>query len=155
MMRMRIALLTGVLVAALAVAPTASAKQEQRQATFGNLIAALNNLNVQINKLNVLSNVTGGEIRIVYVESLLKRNKIRVLNNALNRNRVKVLNLRNVLNGNSLLNGNSCSLVALCNSLNNALQNANIAVSDVIAINVLSGGDVIVFADGPRAPALP
>jgi hypothetical protein len=149
-MKLRIAFVTGVLAAAIAVAPVGSSQPPQnRQATFGNLIAALNNLNVQIRKLNVLSNLTAGEIRIVNVDNLLSGNKIRVLNRALNRNRVKVLSLRNVLNN------NSCSLVAVCNSLNNVLQNANIAITDVIAINVLSGGDVVVFRDGPGAPALP
>jgi hypothetical protein len=149
MRRMRIALLTGVLAAALAVAPTAGSQPDNRQATFGNLIAALNNLNVQIQELNVLSNLTADEITIVNVENVLSGNNINALNNALNRNDVDVNVLRNVLNN------NSCSVVAVCNSLNNVLNNADIAITDVIAINVLSGGDVVVFADGPAAPALP
>lgn len=151
-MKLRIAFVTGVLAAAIAVVPVGSSQPTQnRQATFGNLIAALNNLNVEIRQLNVLSNLTADEIRIVNVDNVLSGNKVRlrVLNRALNRNRVKVLNLRNVLNN------NSCSLLGVCNSLNNVLQNVNIAISDVIAINVLSGGDVIVFRDGPGAPALP
>lgn len=172
MMRVRIALLTGVLAAALAVAPTASPQQDNRQATFGNLIAALNNINVQINRLNVLSNITAGDVRVVNVENVLssasrwsrdrctgmstrqrqrctRAVNIGVLNNVLNRNNVKILNLRNFLN--NVLNNPTCSVVALCNVLNNA----NIVVSDVIAINVLSGGDVIIFRDGPGPPNLP
>ena len=143
----RIAVLTVVLAAALVVAPTASPKQENRQATFGNLIAALNNINVQIDRLNVLSNLDAEEIRLVNVENVLSGNNIRALNNALNNNDVDVLR--------DFLNDNECSVVAVCDSLNNVLNDADIAITDVIAINVLSGGDVIVFADGPGAPALP
>ena len=143
----RIAVLTVVLAAALVVAPTASPKQENRQATFGNLIAALNNINVQIDRLNVLSNLDAEEIRLVNVENVLSGNNIRALNNALNNNDVDVLR--------DFLNDNECSVVAVCDSLNNVLNDADIVITDVIAINVLSGGDVIVFADGPGAPALP
>jgi hypothetical protein len=135
----RIAVLTVVLAAALIVAPTASPQQENRQANFGNLIAALNNINVQIDRLNVLSNITDSNVQVVNVEDVLSGNNIRALNNALNRNNVEILNLRIFLT--NVLNNPNCSLVALCDVLNNA----NIAVSDVIAINVLSGGDVIVF----------
>jgi hypothetical protein len=170
MTRIRLAAVTGVLAAALAVAPTAGS--QPRQATFGNLIAALNNINVQINRLNVLSNITAGDVRVVNVENVLgsasrwsrqscrgmstqqrqrctRAINIRVLNNVLNRNNVKILNLRNFLN--NVLNNPTCSVVALCNVLNNA----NIVVTDVIAINVLSGGDVIIFRDGPGLPNLP
>jgi hypothetical protein len=143
----RIAVLTVVLAAALVVAPTASPKQENRQATFGNLIAALNNINVQIDRVNVLSNLDAEEIRIVNVENVLSGNNIQALNNALNNNDVDVLR--------DFLNDNECSVVAVCDSLNNVLNDADIVITDVIAINVLSGGDVIVFADGPGAPALP
>jgi hypothetical protein len=143
----RIAVLTVVLAAALLVAPTASPQPDNRQATFGNLIAALNNINVQIDRLNILSNLTADEIRIVNVENVLSGNNIQALNNALNNNDVDVLR--------DFLNDNECSVVAVCNSLNNVLNNADIAITDVIAINVLSGGDVVVFADGVGAPALP
>jgi hypothetical protein len=143
----RIAVLTVVLAAALVIAPTASPKQENRQATFGNLIAALNNINVQIDRVNVLSNLDADEIRIVNIENVLSGNNIQALNNALNNNDVDILR--------DFLNNNECSVVAVCNSLNNVLNDADIVITDVIAINVLSGGDVIVFADGPAAPALP
>lgn len=141
MRRLRIAVLTAVLAAALAVAPTASAQPENRQATFGNLIAALNNINVQIDRLNVLSNITADNFQVVNVEDVLSGNNIQALNNALNRNDVTIL--QDFLN--DVLNNPNCSVVALCNSLNNVLQNADILVTDVIAINVLSGGDVIIF----------
>lgn len=145
----RIAVLTAVLAAALLVAPTASPQPDNRQANFGNLIAALNNINVQIDRLNVLSNITADNLQVVNVEDVLSGNNIRALNNALNNNDVDVNVLRD------FLNNNECSVVAVCDSLNDALDDNNVLITDVIAINVLSGGDVVIFADGPAAPALP
>ena len=122
----RIAVLTVVLAAALVVAPTASPKQENRQATFGNLIAALNNINLQIDRLNVLSNITG-DVRVVNVEDVLNGNNIIALENVLNNNDVDVDFLQN------FLNNNSCSVIAVCNSLNDALDDNTVLIQDVIA----------------------
>ena len=114
--------------------------QNVGQATVGNLIAALNNIAVEIGELNALNNLSIADVRVVDIDDVLNNNNVQAFNNALNRNNVQVLNLRNVLTN------NSCSVVAVCNSLNNVLQNADIAITDVVAINVLSGGDVVVFA---------
>jgi hypothetical protein len=129
----RIAVLTVVMAAALLVAPTASPQPDNRQATFGNLIAALNNINVQIDRLSVLSDITADNFQVVNVENVLSGNNIQALNNALNNNNVEILT--DFL----LLTNPNCTLIAVCNSLNGAV------IQDVIAINVLSGGDVIVF----------
>jgi hypothetical protein len=108
----------------LAAAP-ARAQVQEGQATFGNLIAALNNINVQIDNLEVLEDVEIGDITVVDASNLLQGARIRALNNALNRNNVEILNLRDVLNNNDVLN--------------DALNDLNIAIGDVIAIDVLSG----------------
>lgn len=57
------------------------------QANFGNLISALNNVAVQVDRVNVLQDV--GEIRVVNIEDSLNDLTVNVnaLNNALN-NRV-------------------------------------------------------------------
>jgi len=120
------------------------------QANFGNLISALNNIAVQVQEVNVLNNVD--EIRVVYLEDVLNNslNNLRALNNVL-RNAdidVNVLSgLQDVLSHNEVLNNN--------NILNNALDQNKVAISDVIAVNVLSGGDLIVFADNPADPITP
>jgi hypothetical protein len=104
------------------------------QQTFGNLIAALNNINVQIDRLNALNDLTIGDITLVNVEDVLNnslnQNNVEILNRALNRNNVEILNLRNVLNDNTVIV--------------EVLEAADIAITDVIAINVLSG-DVTIF----------
>jgi hypothetical protein len=129
------------------VAPSNASAQQQQvgQATFGNLIAALNNINAQV---RALENVDVREVRVVSADNLARGANVEALNNALNRNNVEILNLRNVLNNS--LNDNE----VLRNALQNALQNANILtepnvfVQRVVAIEVLRTGDVIVFYQG-------
>jgi len=91
------------------------------QANFGNVISALNNVAVQVDRLNALSNI--GELRVVNVRDVLNGNNVQALNNALNRNDVSILD--------------------------QALQNANILNDNVIAVNVLSGGQVVLFTLPP------
>ena len=110
-------------------------KQATGQATFGNLIAALNNISVEIGELNALNNLTVQDVKIVYVRDLLNGNNVQALNNALNRNNVQILNLTNTLNNNTVLQ--------------NVLNNNNIAINRVIAIDVLSGGGVNLFVQEP------
>lgn len=102
------------------------------QATFGNLIAALNNVNVEINNLEALNNLTIQDVRVVNVEDVLNGNNV----NALNNNEVDIAILQDFLNNS--LNNNNVEI------LNNALNN-NVVLSDVVAIDVLSGGDIVVF----------
>ncbi len=123
--------LFGVVAAAAMVTvavPSTSAAQTQKsgQVTRGNVIAALNNIDAQITKLNALNNLTISQVRVVNVQNLFNKNNVNVLNRALNRNRTKILNLRNVLNNNEVIK--------------NALNSNNVALDRVIAINVLSGG---------------
>lgn len=105
--------------------------QGAAQANFGQLISALNNINVQIDRLNALNDLTVQDVRVVNVEESIKNINVEALNNALNRNNTRILNLRNVLNSNTVVV--------------DVLKNADINVSDVIAIDVLSGGDLILF----------
>ena len=105
-----------------------------QQATFGNLIAALNNVNVEINNLEALNNLTIQDVRVVNVEDVLNGNNV----NALNNNDVDVAILQDFLNNS--LNNNNVEI------LNDALNNNNVVITDVVAIDVLSGGDIVVFA---------
>lgn len=101
-------------------------KQEIGQANFGNLISALNNIAVEVTELSALNNLTIKDVRIVNIGDVLKGNNVEAFNNALNRNNVEVVKLTNVLNNNTVLT--------------DFLKNNNIAVSRVVAIDVLSGG---------------
>jgi hypothetical protein len=128
----------------LAATPS-QAQPNVRQATFGNLISALNNINVQIGNLEVLTDLIDigvikiGDINIevITVGDVLSGNNVRALNNALNRNDVEINVLRNFLNDN----------VVLQDFLNESLNDLdiNVLINDVIAVNVLSGGDLIFF----------
>jgi len=121
--------------------------QTANQANFGNLISALNNINAQIGNLNVLTNnlngsLNGSNIQLVNVNDVLNGNNVNALNNALDRNNVQILALRDVLNNVNViaLNGNT---VTLTNFLNN--NTVPITIGQVVGINVLSGGQVVVF----------
>jgi hypothetical protein len=79
--------------------------------------------------VQALNNVNA--VDVVDINNVATGNNVQALNNALNRNDVEISALRNAINQNSILN--------------EALKNANIAVTDVVAVNVLSGGDIVVF----------
>jgi hypothetical protein len=104
-------------------------KQVSRQANFGNLIAVLNNVNAQIQQVQALNNVN--VVDVVDVNNLATGNNVQVLNNAINNNHVDIVELRNVLNKN--------------NVIKNVLNKNKISINDVIAVDVLSGGKIIVF----------
>ena len=125
--------LAGMLAVATPVVASAqsSGTQVAPQATFGNLISALNNISAQIDRLNALNNLTVSHVRVVNVSDLLNGNNTNALNNALNKNNVQILKLRDVLNNNEVIK--------------NALNNNNVSLSRVVAVDVLSGGDVILF----------
>lgn len=91
------------------------------------LIAALNNVAVVIGELNLLNNVTIGDITVVDVDNVL--NNTDILRNARFLNNITIL--QDFLNDSVFLT--------------NFLNDANILVTDVVAIDVLSGGDLIVF----------
>lgn len=114
-----------------ALLETQSARNNAGQATFGNLIAALNNIAVQINALNNVD-VRNIDITLVDIDDVtVNVRQVDILNNVLNNNNVEILNLQNVLSNNTFLN--------------NFLNNANILITDVVAIDVLSGGDLVIF----------
>lgn len=66
------------------------------------------------------------------IAALNNINDVRALNNLTIEN-VRVVNVENVLNNNNV------------QAFNNALNNNNVAIGQVVAIDVLSGGDVILF----------
>jgi len=124
-------------VAALALAGVpvsgALAQPPVTQINQGQLIAALNNVNVQVDRVNALNNLTLNDIQVVNVQDVIHNSS--VLNNVLRDANIQVL--QDFLNGS--LNNNVVQV------LNNALNNNNVNVSRVVAIDVLSGGDVILF----------
>lgn len=131
-MKRLLSVLVVVTLLGIAMAPNASAQQQDvGQATFGNLIAALNNINAQVRALENVD-IEDVDVRVVNVEDVqnnLNNNQVEVLNNALQNADIDAL--QNFLNDNEVLQ--------------NALQNADVTISDVVAIDVLSGGDIVVY----------
>lgn len=81
----------------------------------------------------MLNDLTITDVRVVNVEDAVNNN--RVLNNVLN-NQTDIAVLQDFLN-NSLNNN--------VEIIKNALNDNNVAISDVVAIDVLSGGEVVIF----------
>lgn len=116
----------------IAVASPAMAQPMQANTTAqinqGGLISALNNVNAEINNIQALNDLTVNDVRVVNVEDSVNNNN--VLNNALRNADIDAL--QNFLNNNEVIK--------------NALNNNNVLVSDVVAVDVLSDGTVVVFA---------
>ncbi len=113
------------------------------QINTGNLISALNNVNAEINNLQALNDLTVNDVRVVNVEDALNNNNVQALNNALNRNQVDIDALQDFLN--QSLNNNVQVIVQALNDFN-AANNNNVDLDDVVAVDVLSNGDVVVYA---------
>lgn len=129
------ALKRGVAVAgaatALFVGSAGSAAAQSNQAAAAGLVAVVVQVDRTLNDLSVLSDI--GEINVVYVEDSL--NNLRVLN------RSPILS-NNVVTVQDFLN--DCT-VASCFEISNFLNDNNVNLQDVIAIDILSGGDINVF----------
>lgn len=114
-------------------ASTAALAQNQQtgQATFGNLIAALNNISAEVNDLSALNDLSVEDVQVVNIQDTLNGNNVQALNNALNRNNVEILTLQDTLNNNEVIK--------------NTLNNNDVTIDRVVAVDVLSGGNVVVF----------
>jgi archaellum biogenesis ATPase FlaH len=77
------------------------------QINTGNLVSALNNVNVEIDQLNVLNDLTITDVQVVNVEDSVNNNRV----------------------------------------LNNVLNNNDVDIDDVVAIDVLRNGDVVLSVD--------
>lgn len=133
--RLAVALVAALMAMALALPAMASHTVEDSAA---GVVAAVVHVEDSLNDLDVLNDLTITDVHIIEVKNSLNR----VLQNARFLNNITVLQ--------DFLNNNECSVVAVCDSLNDVLNNNNIAISDVVAIDVLSGGDVNIFVQ-PQA----
>ena len=117
----------------LAVAGPAVAQPTQANETAqinqGNLISALNNVNAEINNVEALNDLTVNDVQVVNVEDAVNNNN--VLNNVLRNADVDAL--QNFLTENDVLN--------------EALNQNDVAVEDVVAVDVLSDGTVVVYEE--------
>ena len=109
--------------------PAVAAPNQAAQAA--GLVAAVVQVDRTLNNLSVLSDI--GEINIVRLEDSL--NNLQVLNNS------PILS-DNVVTVQDFLN--NCT-VASCFEISNFLNDNNVNLQDVIAIDLLSGGDINVF----------
>ena len=107
------------------------------QINTGSLVSALNNVNVEIDQLNVLNDLTITDVQVVNVEDSVNNN--RVLNNVLNNTQTDIAVLQDFLNDS--VNNNNVEI------FKNVLNNNDGDIDDVVAIDVLRNGDVVLFVD--------
>ncbi|MDQ3608724.1 MAG: hypothetical protein M3459_07475, partial [Actinomycetota bacterium] len=81
--RSRVASAIVAVAASFAVAAPAVAQQGAQQVSFGKLTSALNNVAVQVDRVNALNDLTVEDVQVVNVEDSLNGNRVRALNNAL------------------------------------------------------------------------
>ena len=131
-MRFRMRIAAAMLGAALftLAAPIAATAQPDQAGGAAGVVAAVVQVQDVLNELQVLSG--NGNVEIVTVKDSLNN----VLQNARFLNNIQIL--QDFLNG-------QCQ-VASCIEITDVLNNNDVAISDVIAIDVLSGGDIVVFA---------
>jgi hypothetical protein len=77
------------------------------QINTGNLVSALNNVNVEIDQLNVLNDLTINDVQVANVEDSVNNN--RVLNNVLNKNQTDIAVLQDFLNDS--VNNNNVEII--------------------------------------------
>lgn len=133
----KVRLAAGLTAGAMMLSLSGPAFAQPTQVNAGNLVSALNNVNVEIDQLRVLNNLTITDVQVVNVEDSVNNN--RALNNILNNNQTDIAVLQDFLN-NSVNNNN-------VEFLQNFLNNNDIDIDDVVAIDVLRNGDVVVFVD--------
>lgn len=121
------ALVAGSILSVGAAAPVAA--QPTQVGGAAGVVAAVVQVNRTLNNVNVLSNI--GSIEVVTVKDSL--------NNVLNRSPILS---NNVVTVQDFLN--NCT-VASCFEITDFLNQNDILITDVVAIDVLSGGDIVIF----------
>ncbi len=127
--KMKVRLAAGLTAGAMMLSITGPAFAAPTQINTGSLVSALNNVNIEID--NVLNNLTITDVQVVNVEDSVNNNRV------LNNNQTDIAVLQDFLNNS--VNNNNVEIIK------NALNNNNVAISDVVAIDVLSGGEIVVF----------
>lgn len=126
--RLAAALTAGALTLTVAAPALAAPSPTNQSGGAAGVIAAVVQVDDTLNELRVLSPNGDQNIEVVTVKDSLNN----VLNNSpiLSNN---VVTIQDFLNNNDV------------NVLTDFLNNANIDINDVVAVDVLSGGDIVVF----------
>lgn len=111
----------------------ASVKQQLPTGQIGSkeLLSALDRVNEQSNKLKGMPSENIGPVSLVGVKDVLKEKDAKAFKEALQRNSEGILKLQEILGSNELVKG--------------FLNQNNVTLKDVVAVNLLSGGGLIVF----------
>jgi len=138
--RLAVALVAALLAMALAVPAMAQRPVDHNAA---GVIAAVVHVQDSLNDLVDIGDVDIEDINVIVIRDSL--------NNALQNSPIlsdNVVTLRNFLNDLVALEDTECSLIAFCDAFKEFLNNNDVLISDVVAIDVLSGGDINLYVQG-------
>jgi hypothetical protein len=112
---------------------------------FNDLNAAIGNITANCTKLLAKKLIMADQIKIVNVEDIASDVQIESISATLDQitTQLALLTLTNSLNHTSVLNGNNVPI-----TFTDFLNDNNVDVSDVVAVDVLRDGKVMVFSCG-------
>ena len=133
-------LLSAVAVAALALTPIA-AQASWSDPDIEDVHFALNHITAEVSQLTAMVNVKAENIKIVYLEDILSASELADVDADLQNftTQLELITLKNTLNNAKVLNGSDITL------FKDFLNNNDIDISDVVALEVFRDGRVIVF----------
>lgn len=108
---------------------------------YSDVTYACKSITAELTQLLAIGKVDVSDVKIVYLEDILTNAELVNVKNTLNKLTVQleILTLRNSLNKIQILNGVNVL------TFGDFLNNNNVNLSDVVAINVLEDGGVLVF----------
>lgn len=106
-------------------------EQTANPATFESLIIAMDSIDARVLQLGTLTELTPENVVVVDVQDLLQEDNTADLDSALTRNEAQILVLRDAVTGHATLIG--------------VLTDSEVAVEDVVALDVVDGSQVVVF----------
>lgn len=133
-------LLSAAAVLALALSP-AAAQASWLDPDFGDVTFAVDHITAEVSQLVAMGFVKAENVKIVYLEDILSAEELADVKADLSNftTQLEVVTLKNTLNNLQVLNGSNITL------FKDFLNNNDIDVSDVVAIEVFRDGRVILF----------
>lgn len=141
MKSLKTSLLSVVGAAAVTLCASLPAMATYASPDYSDVTYSLSSITAEISEITALTQLNAQQLKIVYVEDILNKDQLTVVENSLNNPIVKlnILTLQNILNLKNVLNGNNVL------SFGQFLSNNNTSIGNVIAIDHFNDGGILVF----------
>jgi hypothetical protein len=134
-------LLSAVAVAALALTPIA-AQASWAEPGIGDVSFAVDHITAEVSQLVAMGTVKASNVKIIYLEDILSASELADVKADLSKftTQLEIVTLKNSLNNLQVLNGSNITL------FKDFLNNNDVDVSDVVALEVFRDGRIIIFS---------